>query len=66
MSKDRKYLRAKMVRERFGWSRMTLWRRMNEEGSSFPRPIKISGQNYWLESELVAYDEKLKADRDAA
>ena len=52
------------LKNRFGLTvdRVTLWR-MERDGR-FPRHVRISDRrNAWFESEIVAYLEKLKADR---
>jgi prophage regulatory protein len=44
----KRFIRAKEVQEKMGWSRTTLWRRVRS--GDFPRPIRL-GPNMiaWLE-----------------
>lgn len=57
MSKT-KLMNAHQVREMLGGvSDMFLWRRLNEPGSTFPRPIILSRRRYWRESDIAAWIE---------
>lgn len=53
---EHKLIPASAVRKICGGvSDMWLWRRLNEEGSSFPKPIYIARRRFWKEAELVAW-----------
>jgi predicted DNA-binding transcriptional regulator AlpA len=41
---------------------MTLWRRLNEAGGDFPRPVYIAKRRYWLERDVIDW---LKQQREA-
>lgn len=63
----RRIIPAKAVRERCGdWSDMTLWRRLNEDGSDFPKPVKIARRRYWYEDEIDAWLESRADNAEAA
>lgn len=54
---DEKFLLAAAVRERYGnVSDMWLWRRLNEAGSTFPKPIVIKRRRFWRLSELIVWE----------
>lgn len=56
MSDNAKLITAHQVRALLGGcSDMWLWRRLNEEGSTFPRPIYIARRRFWREAEIVAW-----------
>ncbi|WOI29358.1 helix-turn-helix transcriptional regulator [Sulfitobacter dubius] len=48
-------LPAAAVREKFGVTDMTLWRWLDDEELSFPRPIYIKRNRYWREDDLAAW-----------
>lgn len=61
---DAKYLSANAVCARYdGKSKMTLYRWCKDPDLNFPKPVKIRGQNYWLVSELDAYDSAMEGAR---
>jgi hypothetical protein len=42
------YLNSRQVRERYGHaSDMWLWRRLNEDGGKFPKPLIIRRRRFW-------------------
>ena len=60
METKKRWLGSKRVRERYdGWGETTLWRRVNDPKSDFPKPVKINGLRYWDEAELDRYDAQL-------
>lgn len=64
MNDTPKYRPARWVRETCGgWSDMTLWRRLNEDGGDFPKPVYIAKRRYWVEAEILAW---LESQREAA
>ncbi|MBF9029762.1 transcriptional regulator [Rhodobacterales bacterium HKCCE3408] len=40
-----------------GVSDMWLWRRMNEEGGTFPRPTVIGRRRFWRRGDVLAWFE---------
>lgn len=53
-------LTSRQVRERYGnVSDMWIWRRLHEEGGTFPQPLVISRRRFWRLSELVAWENSL-------
>lgn len=49
-----KRIQASAVRGLCGdTSDMWLWRRLNEPGSDFPKPVYIARRRYWKESEII-------------
>lgn len=64
MTETTKYLSAAKVCQRYGGkSKMTLFRWVRDAELNFPKPIKIRNQNYWLISELDAYDSSMEGER---
>lgn len=62
----RQLMRAKEVRKACGgWSDMTLWRKINEPNSSFPKPVYRNRVRYWYADEIADYWSK-EAGHDAA
>jgi predicted DNA-binding transcriptional regulator AlpA len=54
------FLSSRQVRVRYGnVSEMWLWRREHEEGSDFPRPVKIHKRRFWRLSNLTAWERRL-------
>ena len=59
-------LDAMGVRMRYGGrSDMWLWRRLQKD-ADFPRPIVIGNKRYWRLSELVAFEDRRRADASRA
>ena len=59
-----KILRRREVEARTGLSRSTIYNMMAD--GSFPRPLKLGARAVgWPESEIVAWFEARKAERDA-
>ena len=50
------YLTGPQVQARYNVSKMTVHRWLADSRLAFPRPLKINLRNYWLESELDAWD----------
>ena len=60
MSKLEKLISQRELRQTFGGvSDMTLWRW--QKNGKLPRPVKISGRNYFRESALLALQQELFA-----
>ncbi|WP_320202404.1 helix-turn-helix transcriptional regulator [Agrobacterium rosae] len=61
---EKKYLSATAVCARYdNKTKMTLYRWCKDPELNFPKPVKIRGQNYWLVSELNAYDSSMEGAR---
>jgi hypothetical protein len=61
------YVPSRKVKMRYGGvSDMWLHRREREAGSKFPKPVRIKGRKFWRLSELVAYEQSLTAQTEAA
>ena len=61
MTPTKRRLPSRQVRERYGGrSAMWIWRRLKYD-PKFPRPIVISGRQYFDEAELDAYDDACRA-----
>ncbi|MCC3244203.1 AlpA family transcriptional regulator [Methylocystis sp. WRRC1] len=59
-----RYLREPQVLARVPFSKPTLHRLVREK--QFPRPVKIGPRAVaWLADEIDAWDEKIRAERDA-
>ncbi len=57
--RDDDLVTAREVRRMFGGvSDMTIWRWMHSENVQFPRPIPISGKNYWALGDLRRFRER--------
>lgn len=68
-NKPDKLLRLRAVLSLTGLSRSSLYRaisRPESAGGGFPRPAKLYGIAVWPESEVSAWIERRKADREAA
>jgi len=64
---ERKLISAAAARELCGGvTDMTFWRWLNTPALDFPKPIKISGRNYWRESELAAWLDARAEAREVA
>ena len=51
------FIDAPTLRLRYGGkSEMWVWRQLAND-PEFPKPIKLSGRNFWKLSELTAYEE---------
>jgi predicted DNA-binding transcriptional regulator AlpA len=50
------YLKSSTIKARFGWSDMTLWRRMRDAALPFPQPITLGGPRLWREHEVAAWE----------
>ncbi|MDI7862839.1 hypothetical protein MRS76_12810 [Rhizobiaceae bacterium n13] len=62
-SASERFLSDRMVAERYGVSKQTIWR-WSQGSSDFPKPIKFEGgTTRWLLSDLVAYERKVKGAR---
>jgi predicted DNA-binding transcriptional regulator AlpA len=60
MDQSEVFLTSRQVRERYGnASDMWLWRRENEPGSTFPKPIRINKRRFWRECDLVDWERSL-------
>jgi predicted DNA-binding transcriptional regulator AlpA len=60
MKKATLYLSSADLRARYAnVSLMTIYRWLNA-GKGFPQPVKMSGRNYWLASELDEYDQRIR------
>lgn len=57
-----KLLNVKQVASTLGVSVPTVWRHV--ANGKLPAPCKVGGASRWLESELVAEIERMKAERD--
>lgn len=54
------FLSSRQVRSRYGnASEMWLWRRLHDEHSGFPQPVRITGRRFWRLSALVEYERSL-------
>lgn len=61
------FLSSRQVKERYGnASDMWLWRRENEEASTFPRAVRIHGRRFWKLSELENWESSLSPTGEAA
>jgi predicted DNA-binding transcriptional regulator AlpA len=61
-----RYLTVDDVAERFSASRATIWRWVTNN-PQFPKPIKVSlGATRWKLSDLVGFEIKILAERDAS
>ena len=49
------------LRKRHDVSDMTLWRRMKDRELNFPKPIKISGRNFFRLSEIEDFERRMAA-----
>jgi hypothetical protein len=58
--KRTKLLPDRDVVRRYNVSFMTLWRWDHDPSLGFPRPLKIRGRNYRDESELDAFDMRMR------
>ena len=69
---DEDLINSRELRRMFGGvSEMTIWRWLQSETVGFPKPIVISGKNYWLSGDLRRFRERCstcaeKAAPDAA
>lgn len=64
--RDDDFIASREVRRMFGnVSEMTLWRWMRSETVQFPRPISISGKNYWSLGDLRRFRERCASRVDA-
>jgi predicted DNA-binding transcriptional regulator AlpA len=52
------FLPATKVAERYGCSKMTLWRRL-KSNLGFPQPFYIGRNRYWKERDLVEWERSL-------
>jgi predicted DNA-binding transcriptional regulator AlpA len=58
VSRDRRYLTAGQVRERFGVSDMWIWRHIRVHG--FPRPVQFGGPTsarHWLVTDIEHWEQ---------
>ena len=54
------YFTARHLRQRFGASRMWIFRRMNESG--FPQPISFGGRlRYWRVADVLEWEKRMIA-----
>jgi prophage regulatory protein len=58
------FLTAEAIAEKLGVSTRTLWRWIQEK--IFPKPIKIGRSTRWLESDVVAYIDRLRGKQAKA
>lgn len=57
MEQTRKtYLSGPQVQERYGVTKMTLWRWCENPSMGFPQPLRINGRKYFDVTELDAWD----------
>jgi len=57
---QQQYFTARHLRQRFGASRMWIFRRMNESG--FPQPITFGGRlRYWRVADVLAWEKRMIA-----
>lgn len=54
--KASRFLPARAVTERYGISRMSLWRWLQDPTLGFPRPISPNGRHYFRLSEIEAWE----------
>jgi predicted DNA-binding transcriptional regulator AlpA len=57
-------LKSDAIKTRYGWSDMTLWRKLRDPVLPFPQPITLGGPRLWREREVAAW-EIAKAEADA-
>jgi hypothetical protein len=57
---SRKLIPDRLVAERYGVTLMTVWRWDHDRSLRFPQPFKIRGRKYRDESELDAFDERMR------
>jgi predicted DNA-binding transcriptional regulator AlpA len=63
--RDDDLVTSREVRRMFGGvSEMTLWRWMRSESVQFPKPITISGKNYWYLGDLRRFRERCASRND--
>jgi predicted DNA-binding transcriptional regulator AlpA len=56
------FLPTRKVKKRYGdVSDMWIWRRLNEEESKFPQPVRINGRRFWKLADLEEYERSLVA-----
>jgi predicted DNA-binding transcriptional regulator AlpA len=61
MQTEEVFLPSRKVKERYGnVSDMWIWRRLHEEGSNFPQPLRINGRRFWRLQDLVNYEGSLE------
>lgn len=54
------FLASRQVRARYGDSSdMWLWRRLHDDDSGFPQPLKIHGRRFWKLSDLEIWERSL-------
>src|SRR5262245_52413114 len=58
--RGRRLLPERAVCERYGISRMSLWRWERDPALGFPKAIKIRNRNYRAESELDEFDARMR------
>jgi predicted DNA-binding transcriptional regulator AlpA len=60
------YLAAKQLRARYDVSDMTIWRWLDDEKLSFPRPIYINRRRYWKLRDIEAWERSRARTMEAA
>jgi predicted DNA-binding transcriptional regulator AlpA len=52
---------TKKLRQRHDVSDMTIWRRLNDPGLNFPKPIKINRRNFWRLGDVEEFERRMAA-----
>lgn len=60
------YLTAGQVQTRYKITSMTLWRWLRNEDLAFPRPLVINRRRLFKEAELVEWERRQAARKEAA
>jgi hypothetical protein len=64
MAQSEVFLSSRQVRERYSnVSYLWLWRRENEEGSTFPKAVRIRGRRFWKLGDLETWERSLSNTR---
>jgi predicted DNA-binding transcriptional regulator AlpA len=66
MTENERYLSARQVQTRYGITDMTLWRWLQNDELSFPRPLYINRRRYFDEADLMAWERQRASGKAAA